>query len=322
MKRIFFALLILWAPLAQASIPSSATPFIKALMRETWDLRADRPLPRPHVEVIRTENRELHRVTFKDSKLGSFNLVIEGPRGFQYTEKLRPIVFITAGFFAGSKPLTLLREAGDIVAVAFEYTAQPEQALLAPESLANTLLQIPGRLYVSLRWLEKQSWFVPSQFHVVGVSLGTLYLPSALSLLQEDGFSARSYVFAFGGAETNDPLRNILRMNFGERETNETMKILGPLVSPLDPRLYLPTLRGRKLVIHADRDAVFRSQNQKLLNQSLSTPKVTCVIEGGHIDMDKPEEIDLTLGILETWIQNREWRNPRQERTSCRAQLH
>ncbi|MBX3039245.1 MAG: alpha/beta hydrolase [Bdellovibrionaceae bacterium] len=326
MRAKIICLLLLWAgfmtsagPVQGASLDTTALLY-QNLMRSSWNLSPEREVPAPRREVTRDGGRETHTLSFSDRELGHFRLMIDGPRGFTVYERALPIVFVTAGFFAGTQPIGLLKNvpnAKQLIIVAFEYSPNPEAALQKPEELARTLLQVPGRLYLSFKWLEKQGWFNQGRLHVLGISLGSLYLPSALSLLQEDGFGYASLIIAFGGARMKEPLFQVLRENLGERETNEALKVLLPITAPYDPRLYLPTLEGRKLVIHGSKDMTFQSRTQRALDETLPGPKLTCTIEGGHIDMDKTHEVELTLGLLDQWIFGGDWRRISQEQTVC-----
>lgn len=316
----FWASLLLLPALGHGD-HSSLSPLYRMVMRSTWDLHENRETPPPHVESrLLKSGREQLLVSFDDPSLGSFRLLVEGPRRFTRIDRAFPTVFVSAGFFDGTKPIELVRSSPrskDLIIVAFEYAPNPEEAYKNPEALARTLLQIPGRLYLSLRWVESQHWFVPSQLHILGVSLGSLYLPSALLLLQEDGFKIPSLIIAFGGARTKEPLFQILRQHLGEQETRDVVRVLEPALSPYDPQLYLPSLQGRKLVIHGDRDNIFGAKTKMALDQSLQAPKVTCIVEGGHIGMKTPHEIKLTVGLLDQWIFKKDWSNLQQPQTNC-----
>lgn len=327
MRAKSLCLLILWAGFSFSAKPAAAADstadLYQSLMRGFWDLSPERKIEELRHEITRSGSRETHTLWFSDRRLGPFRMVIDGPRGFMVHDRAFPVIFVTAGFFAGTQPIGLLRnspKSNQLIIAAFEYSQDPEASYRKPEELARTLVQVPGRLYLSLKWLETQSWFSTERLHVLGISLGSLYLPSALSLLREDGFTYKSLIIAFGGARTEEPLRQVLREHLGEKETNEAVRLLSPVTAPYDPRLYLPSLQGRKLVIHGSRDMTFQSKTQRALDQSLKGPKLTCTIDGGHIDMHKTQEIELTLGLLEQWIFGNDWRRIGQERTACSVQ--
>lgn len=319
MLRKTLALLVLWAPLAQATTSANASATFLQWMKSEWQLGRDRHIEKPQIEEKQTPERDILTVTFRDHKLGQFRMLIDGPRGFRWTERIRPVVFMTAGFFSGTKPASLMNHEQDLVVAVFEYSPQPELSFLDPQKLGKTLVEVPGRLYLALRWLERQGWVSSRHLHVMGVSLGSLYLPAAMALLQQDGFQASSTIFAFGGGDVREPLKNGLRMSLGEFETELGLALLTPLITPLDPSLYLPLIKGRKLVIHGTKDTLFTAGTRKRLNQALPAPKMICDIDGVHIDLGRTDEIALTLGILRPWITGKTWPHISQKRTRCRT---
>lgn len=288
-----------------ASFDPRYEPILLDVLRKQYGLEKDNASPTVVEEVVvspANSSRERLSVTLEDGKLGRFRLLVEGPAGFSTGERRRPILFISAGFFSGTEPVRLFKDTGDFIIAAFEYAPNPEQLLRRPEEFSRTLIQVPGRLYLSVKWLTKQSWYDAGRLHIMGVSLGSLYLPVAVRLLQTDGFDLASYNTAFGGADVRDPLRNVLRGSLGERETKIVTDVVATALEPLNPSIYLPNITGLKLVIHGSQDQTFRSESRERLDRALKGPKMTCVIEGGHIDVDKPQEIRLTLSILRPWL--------------------
>lgn len=312
MKNIFVALaLLLSTSTTLAQLPSQLPPpqtfepMMLELIRREFALSKDGAYARViREDSIRENGRDVVRIVLEDDKVGRFRLLINGPAGFRFIDRAMPTLFVTTGFFAGTKPVDMLAPSGEQILVGFEYAENPEQLLFQPQLLADSLKKVPARMYQAVRWLERQPWLQRPRLHLLAVSLGALYMPVTARLLQQDGLAFASQIYAFAGGSVRTPVYNMARQRLGETEANAVADAVSAITFPYNPATYLPQLAGFKLVIHATRDEVFPAQAQRELDQALAGPKLVCRIEGNHIDLHRAREIELTLGILREWIQS------------------
>ncbi|MBX3033100.1 MAG: hypothetical protein KF865_04180 [Bdellovibrionaceae bacterium] len=251
------------------------------------------------------EKRELVTASFEAGPAGRFRLLLQGPKDFLKSTAPRAVLFISAGFYSGTRHLELLSGDDDQILIGFEYSDDTKGLIERPEQFARTVVQVPARLMLSLRWAQRQPWADPSRFHIMGISLGTLYLPVTLRMLQAEGFDFTSYISAFGGVGIRHPLYEVLRLSFGANESRLLTELISAVTTPYEPMWYLPQLTGRKLIIHGGRDAVFRDSSRKDLDRLASGPKMTCTLIGGvHIDLWKEKEVNATVKILRAWLKS------------------
>lgn len=273
------------------------------LLRQEYGLTASAGFARVSDEQIqRADGRENLQVTLEADKVGRFRLLISGPHGFRFIDRAMPMVFVTTGFFAGTKPISLFTSPGAQVLIGFEYAEDPERLLARPQLLAEELKLAPARMYHALRWLEQQNWFQKNHLHVLAVSLGALFMPATTRLLEEDGMIFASHIYAFGGGSIRTPFENMVRRHLGQQETRAVATLVEAITWPLNPAIYLPGIRGPKMVIHADRDEVFPRTTQDELDDVLKGPKMTCRIRGIHVDLHRQHEVQLTLRLISAWV--------------------
>jgi hypothetical protein len=306
MKTITFTALLMTLPLfAQAQLDSQWEQPILDLVRTELQVGPESVLPDIVTETYTREgDRDRWMITLSDIHLGEFRLLLDGPRDFRSGARKHSVLLITAGFFAGTKPVDLLPQTGDQIIAAFEYTPNPEFLIFQPDQLLRTLKAVPGRLYLSVKWLRDQNWFEPNQFHLFAVSLGALYMPVAERLMQKDGMYAASTIYAFGGGGVKGSLREMFRQWMNYADAENLAEILALSTLPYDPAIYLSKLVGPKLIIHATEDEVFPRDSQKILNDKLTEAKMICDVIGNHIDIGRTNEINLTLALLEPWVKS------------------
>lgn len=303
MKKIILAALFVASPFAQAQINEQWEPSFLEAVRAEVQVGPESALPAVISETFsRVGARDRWMITFEDAHLGQFRMLIEGPQDFRGSDQKHSVLLITAGYFAGTKPIDLLPQTGNQIVAAFEYTPTPELLILQPNELLKVLKFVPGRMYLSAKWLRQQAWVDVNQFHLFAVSLGALYMPVTERLMQADGMFTASSIYAFGGGSVKGTLREMFRQRLGHRESELMAEALTAAVMPYDPSIYLSKLVGPKLVIHANNDEVFPRDSQKILSEKLVGPKMICVINGSHIDIGRTKEIELTLGIVEPWV--------------------
>lgn len=298
--RFLFAGLLLLGSTAHARLDASLEPLLLAGLSQSYNLGRPEMPKVVAVQKKTTGNRERWVVKLSDEIGAPFRLVIDGPRDFGL--RPNPVLFVSAGFFAGTQPIDLMQDDSNFVIAAFEYSSEPEALLTQPERLANVLKQVPARLFFSVRWLQKQSWVQHDQVHILGISLGSLYMPVALRLLQSYKIPFASFISGFGGAEVRLPFFHVLQDYFDDEKAGLAAELVETITAPFDPAIYLPRLTGPKLILHASRDELFTPDVSARLDETLTGPRLTCILNAKHIDMDRPQEIRMTFGILRSWL--------------------
>lgn len=285
---------------ALARLDSSLEPLMLAGLSQSYNLgRPDLP-KLVGLKKKTFGNRDRLIVKLSDDSGRPFRLVIDGPQDF--TSSPHPVLFVSAGFFAGTQPVDLMKDDSDFVIAAFEYSDHPHDLMSQPEELVNILKQVPARLFFSVRWLQQQNWVAHDQVHILGLSLGSLYLPVALRLLQSYKIPFASFINGFGGAEVRTPFFHVLQGYLDDEKAGIAADLVETLTAPFDPAIYLPRLKGPKLVLHATRDELFTPEVSEQLDETITGPKLTCFLNARHIDMDRPTEIRMTFGILRAWL--------------------
>lgn len=302
MKFLWLPLLFVGALNAHAGFDPRFEPFLLDAFSQGMHLR-DESLPRlESVRSVVDGNRESLWVTLNDADGDAFRIRIVGPKGFRDDHKARPFLFISAGFFSGTEPVELMKENGDVLVAAFEYTPDTDAIFRVPERLARLIKSIPARQYFAVSWLQSQAWVRHDQFHILGVSLGGLFLPVTLRLLETNHVPFASFIDAFSGAEVRAPFNNILAEHVGIKGVEGLTDVIATITTPYDPSVYLPAIHGPKLVIHGSNDEVFTPDISGRLDATVTGPKMTCVVKGRHIDMDRAREVELTAGVLKAWV--------------------
>jgi hypothetical protein len=205
-----------------------------------------------------------------------------------------PVLFIAAGFQTGKDVATLIPNPGNNVIVGYQYPLRVDtQRIPQPQEVIDALRGTSAQIALSLRWVQKQTWCDPARVNVLGVSLGTLFLPSALQIASKLGFINRHAIFAYGGADVS----LLLPREWPSRVTPAVKFLL----TPLEPITHLPFLDGDFLVIRGTQDEVFPQAAQNALIDNLPNREVFSIV-GPHISADKPELIVQTATKIGQWL--------------------
>lgn len=276
---------------------------VTALLLKDYGLNNNTQPVRVSQNVVRSGNFDQVEVVLGHDHLGPIHLFLSGPHGFlQRQDRGLRGLFITAGFFTGRASIALMGEPAGTVLVGFEYPYQMTDFKKDPGAVLKFLRKTPGQIAISLKWLSQQSWVNPQQTAAMGVSLGGLFLPSAIHLAEKIGAGTSKTILAFSGAKIGPVLENLLKAQFPPEALHELIHFATNLTAPLDPEKHLPYLTGAFLTIRADHDQVFPVESSQRLEDLLPQPKLNKMVHGGHIDVDQPEVIQQTQAIVGAWL--------------------
>lgn len=253
--------------------------------------------------VVISGQREEHRLRLSHPGVGISEILIDGPIGFMGSEKKRPLLFVSAGFFSGKESIQLIPDAGDKILVGYQYPVTKEQIQNDPSLFPKTIRIVPGQMALLLHWLSLQPYVQNDRIHVMGVSLGTLFLPVALHLAQKTrGFAPASTLLCFGGADIASVVENILGSSADSLVKMLAKKLTDSLLVLHDPRLHLPHLKGSFFTVYATDDNIFPRSSSLKQYELLPNPKEIHWIKGPHIDESHPELIVQTMILVREFL--------------------
>ena len=247
--------------------------------------------------------------TLTQEKVGQVKILLRGPHGFMDDKKNSyRCLFMASGFFTGKDGVKLLSPIANTVLVGYEYPYQLQDAQKDPKVIYKFLRQTPLQIASALQWLTQsystfeQGWMDNDGLYVIGVSLGGLFLPSSLDIASRLNVPIQGTIFAYTGAD----LAPVVVKAIHDQVPSDVAKVAGQAVAGLtalhDPRIHLPFLQGKFLVIRATEDQVFPIESGMLLEQLLPQPKTVRLVPGGHINTDQPDTIKMVQKIVSDWI--------------------
>jgi hypothetical protein len=255
------------------------------------------------VQIEFSGSREYHQMTFSSLGSGDVQILISGPKGFQNSPKPYQTLFLAGGFMTGQGTVDLVGDPGETILVGYQYPFSKEQIQADPSLLYKSIHLVPGQIALALSWLSKQSFVNPQNFHVMGVSLGSLLLPVALRLDQIQKVVPTSTLLCFGGSEFglvfDHVLKNVISDSFVR---GALVNGLANLLAPYNPKLHLPYLQGRFFTLFAEQDQIFPTGSSLEQYNLLPEPKEIHWISGPHIDVDQPEQIQKTMAEVNTFL--------------------
>lgn len=265
------------------------------LLAQDLQITQSPALTSPQLEQsFQKDGRDYYQLQFSHPSVKIVRLMISGPKGFLAGVKKYPVLFISAGFFVGMSSIGLVDNPGDLVLVGFEYPSTMDQIKKDPALLFKTIRIVPGQMAFSLEWIKSQAW-ASDKVSVMGVSLGSLFMPSGLRLAELRGFVPSSTIFAFGGAHIVPVVEKKLLNELNPLALKLALNFIANLTSLHDPKLHLPSLHGPFLTIYGTQDEVFPRESSLLQYELLQGEKEIHWVNGSHIDTNKPEVIKDTM---------------------------
>lgn len=246
-------------------------------------------------QVVVDGERESHQIRLYQEFVGPTDLLINGPVGFTSSGKSYTTLFVTAGFLSGKDSIKLIPDAEDKVLVGYEYPANPDSIKKDPSIFLKTIHIVPGQIALSLEWLLNQSYVRKERFHVMGVSLGSLFLPVSLHLAQLRNVHPTSTLLCFGGADLSMVIDHMIDPSVNPLLREISKNLVAGITALHDPRLHLPYLTGTFFTVYATEDSIFPTATSVEQFDLLPSPKEIHWVQGPHIDVNEPNVIYQTL---------------------------
>lgn len=219
-------------------------------------------------------------------RLPPFRVFIKKP---QVGGKIEKIVLIIPGMATEvEKLVNIAPEVRGTVLVAFDFYLP---WTTAPESFIKQAQEIPFQIAASLTWLHK-TYQVP--ISVLSVSLGTFFHPVAVGLFQRWRLSVESHIFAFGGAD----FAQIAQALGQTKETVDALTRNTSITQFIDPRFFLPVLKGKAMFLEAENDEIFTVDSRNAYFAEIPTPKERVKLPGGHLNQNQPWAIFAALQTI------------------------
>lgn len=251
------------------------------------------------------DGRELREMTFEHPVSGKTKILISAPFGYATSGKSYPVLFIMSGFQTGAQSLALIGNPGDYILVGYQYPYTGEEMLEVPERLGQSFFLTIGQVVGIWKWLQKQVWAAQDKISILGVSLGSVFMPISLRVAQMQNFIPQKSIFAFGGADVTSVIEKELFSYLPKESRTFFHQGIENATSLLAPKTHLPYLKGSFLIIRGLKDEVFPKESGELLEQLLPMPKKIIHLDTGHINVDTPHIIQATIkSILEFLLQD------------------
>ncbi len=252
-------------------------------------------------EVVIKDGREEHSISLYQKQVGTTEILFSAPLGYASTGKKYSLLFISAGFFSGKDAIKLIPDAENKILVGYQYPTTKEKIEKDPSLFPKTLRVVPGQIALTLEWLLANPSVDHEKFHVMGVSLGSLFLPVSLHLAQERNVIPTSTLLCFGGADLNLVIDQALQKSHPIFR-DLAKALLGALTAVHDPRLHLPYLKGSFFTVYATEDGIFPRETSLLQYDLLPEPKEIHWVQGPHIDENQPGVIYQTMLLVREFL--------------------
>lgn len=306
MIRLVLSLLILSVGLfSQAEIDkehqqkSDAAIEILARSLEINDL--NRKMQVVSDQVVIKGDREIHSISLYQDQVGTTEILLSAPLGYATTGKKYALLFISAGFFSGKDAIKLIPDAEDKILIGYQYPTTKEKIEKDPSLFPKTLRIVPGQIALTLEWLMMNPAVDTTRFHVMGVSLGSLFLPVSLHLAQKRNVTPTTTLLCFGGADLGLVIDQALE-NSQPILRDIAKALLGTLTAIHDPRLHLPYLKGSFFTVYATEDSIFPRETSLLQYDLLPEPKELHWVQGPHIDENQASVIYQTMLLVSEFL--------------------
>lgn len=299
---LVFGVLIAFASL---NAQSQSLPPKPQLMADliTHELNLKEPAVLRSSRIIeRTENTDWAQVELAHPKAGQIRILMKGPIGFwQSTQKSYRSILVVSGFFTGQESLRFMGDFPNTVLIGFQYPYSLEDIQNNPFNFIQLIRQTSGQIALAEQWIQKQSWVDNTKSTAVGVSLGGIFLPSALYLSERLDAKISHVALVCTGAHITPIIEAQMAPYIGRSEAQMLAWAMANVSSMHDPKLYLPELKADFLVLHADQDEVISSSSGHLIEKLLPQSKVE-MMHGQHINTERLDMIEQTKAAILRWL--------------------
>lgn len=295
----------LFSVLFLASIGVHADPMLDFIMKDSGLVAGQiGALPVQSSAVSDSKKgQEFVQMQLSHPVLGGIKFLLRGPDGFRASGKKYKLLIVAAGIRSGQETVRLLSAREDWIVAGFEYPESIGTISSDPAKIARFIRFSSAHLALMNLYLSQQTWVQKETMGIVGISLGGLFLPSALRLSQALGVFIPQAIFGYTGAHIGPVIRHHLPKEVPDFLRGPIADAVVNLTAVYDPRNHLPHFRGRSLVIRASAEEVFPQESWSVLENLLPQPKSIVIIPGPHIHEGQLLMIQQTEQAILNWLQ-------------------
>ncbi|MDX8431676.1 MAG: hypothetical protein SNF33_07755 [Candidatus Algichlamydia australiensis] len=236
---------------------------------------------------------------------GKARITISYPK--QIPEGGLPCIFVIGGLETGRKSLNLVPDHGSYILISYEYPSvikkikKPYGIFYLPR-IRRAVLDVAGQVNNSLKWLQTQNFCKNQPPAMIGVSFGSVFLPSIMHLGEQYAMQYGPAVFGYGGAGIKCLFyANLPGPNFWKEGIS---RFLARIFHPIEPALHLPYINGSFLLVNGTEDKQIPEPCVKKLQELCPDPKKIIELKRGHLQPDNPVLIGELVDISRQWLEN------------------
>lgn len=302
MKFLVFAVSILVLSTNSLAIDLQKLKSDSVALLLSNQLQVSIPLTLSSDSSVVQNGRELHEITFSHPVSGLTKILISGPQGFSNNNQSYPVLFVMSGFQTGAQSLALIGNPGEYILIGYQYPYTAEEMLQSPDRLSQSFILTIGQVVGVWKWLSTQGWAQPQKISILGVSLGSLFMPVSLRVAEFQKFTASKVIFAFGGADVTSVIVQELSPRLPESARAGFTQLVENATNLIAPKTHLRYLKGSFLVVRGLRDEVFPKESGELLESLLPTPKKIVHLDTKHINVDTYDIIEQTVSSIYSFL--------------------
>lgn len=305
-SAITFLFLVFVSHFAGANVPPvPADPYSDDAFSKVREFyRIQKSIPAYKVTGLQTKSSQkftLQTVRLKVDGYPEVEMTLKLPNAFR--PPLSALVLFT-GFQTGSESINLIGDPDNSVYVGFQYPWPVTTANGSVQWNWQRMQMIPVLMSVGMAWLHQQPYINKNKINVITVSFGTLFYPLAQRLLNLEGLSSKTTVFAYGGVDIPEVVAGEMKKKIGQNEVEVAKALIRQQTWFLEPKYHVSHLRGPFLVVNGEEDTVFPLLSQQQLFDNLAEPKKIVSLPGGHIQPDKKELIQLFMREVQQFLRD------------------
>lgn len=256
---------------------------------KTWDIQHD-------------GESDLVAVKIQHAAVGEIRLMMKGPKNFWMSKETLKVLLIASGFHTGQDSVKLMGDTHGAVLVGYEYPYNANDFQRKPATLPDFFRKTPAQIAATMMFLAQQPWVDRYEMGAMGISLGGLFMPTAVHMAQSMGVPFYKTALGFTGAHLPAVLDQAFAPYMDAQVREALVHSINNLTSIYDPKLHLPFLKGRFLMLQASHDEVFPKQSTQILADIMPEPKKIVTIEGPHINEGQKEMIAQLQRELLKWF--------------------
>ncbi|APF17787.1 hypothetical protein Calab_2249 [Caldithrix abyssi DSM 13497] len=258
------------------------------------------------------ELRRYETITFQRAEADTFCVTISKPP--EQDSLPKPVIVLLGGLEIGRRSLNYIPQHGKNIIIAYEYPYRPHYwydgtALEEIPKIRRSVLIVPAQISQLVEWIKKQSWADTTRISLLGYSFGALAIPSALKVMSLRQTGVDGVIMAYGGVN----LYEIFKVNLKTIPAfvrPMVSRLIAWLIRPVEPGLYLPSLKGDFLLINGRYDRQIPESSWRALHRLTPKPKEIVLLDAGHLHPKKKELIQNVIRISYDWLAKKKLISP------------